>query len=544
MRAMLKHKILSLFGILYLILASNLSGADISNTVVADDSLVPIKAAPVIVWNREITRFRMGWGNYNTQERAEHAAARIAHLDEALLLEKITAKSAQIDGFTGYMFYVGGELLFGLATQDMTTEEAKNMEETAAKTVTRIKEVFDARLAQRRPDVILHGTAWIIAATLLTALFLFIINIGHRHIQNSIRQAKLNLPRVGGFDLNPIFRWFLSTIIRLPFWSFVGFCLFTWLTFTLSQFPYTRPLADGLHGWLLTFVYNILLSFTHALPGLLMVFIIFIGTRIVIRAMDAFFRGVEHGTILLHWMQPETAKATRRMASIMTWLFAITVAYPYIPGSSSDAFKGVSVFAGLLLTLGSAGMVNQVMSGLVVVYARMMRPGDIIKVGDVVGEVLELGFLSTKVRTSVGHEISMPNALLVGTSVSNYSRFKSDVGPVIHTTVTIGYDTPWRQVHALLKMAASRTDGVNHQETPLIIQTALSDWYVTYEIRCVIYAVEKRIIILSNLHAAIQDTFNEYGVQIMSPNFVAQPEKSVVVPKDSFYLSPAAPKPE
>ena len=135
------------------------------------------------------------------------------------------------------------------------------------------------------------------------------------------------------------------------------------------------------------------------LPGLLMVVVILFCTRLFIRALDSFFNNVESGVLEVQWMLPETAKATRRIASMMVWLFAITVAYPYVPGSSSDAFKGVSVFAGLLLTLGSAGMVNQVMSGLVVVYSRMMKPGDMIKVGEVAGQVVELGFLSTKVRT-------------------------------------------------------------------------------------------------------------------------------------------------
>jgi small-conductance mechanosensitive channel len=239
-------------------------------------------------------------------------------------------------------------------------------------------------------------------------------------------------------------------------------------------------------------------------------------------------------------MLPETAKASRRIASMTVWLFAVTVAYPYVPGSSSDAFKGVSVFAGLLLTLGSAGMVNQIMSGLVVVYSRMMKPGDFIKIGDVTGQVVDLGFLSTKVRTGIGHEVTMPNALLVGASVSNFSRFDQERGPVISTSITIGYDTPWRQVHALLMLAAERTEGVNHHAKPEILQTALSDWYVVYELRCVITTVEKRVVTLSLLHAAIQDAFNEHGVQIMSPNFEAQPEKPVIVPKSSWFLSPAA----
>jgi small-conductance mechanosensitive channel len=279
----------------------------------------------------------------------------------------------------------------------------------------------------------------------------------------------------------------------------------------------------------------------RSLPGLGMVLVILILTRVAARALDAFFTSVADGTLEINWMQPETAQATRRIAGIVLWLFAITVAYPYVPGSSSDAFKGVSVFAGLLLTLGSAGMVNQMMSGLVVVYSRMMKPGDLVKVGEVTGRVSELGFLSTKVRTPTGHEVTLPNAILTGTSVSNFSRFDPATGPVISTTVTIGYDTPWRQVHALLELAASRTAGVERTAKPEILQTALSDFYVEYQMRCRIERVEDRLRTLSALHAQIQDAFNEFGVQIMSPHFEAQPAQNVLVPPGKHAPAPALP---
>jgi len=198
------------------------------------------------------------------------------------------------------------------------------------------------------------------------------------------------------------------------------------------------------------------------------------------------------------------------------------------------------VFAGLLLTLGSAGMVNQMMSGLVVVYSRMMKPGDMVKVGEVTGQVTELGFLSTKVRTPTGHEITLPNAILTGTSVSNFSRFDKATGPVVSTTVTIGYDTPWRQVHALLALAASRTPGVVRDAKPEIVQTALSDFYVEYQLRCRIEQVEARLGVLSDLHAQVQDAFNEFGVQIMSPHFNSQPAQNVLVPPGGQAPPPAA----
>ena len=229
------------------------------------------------------------------------------------------------------------------------------------------------------------------------------------------------------------------------------------------------------------------------------------------------------------------------MAFVLIWLFAMTIAYPYFPGSSSEAFKGVSVFVGLMLTLGSAGMVNQVMSGLVVVFSRTMRPGDIVKVGEVVGTVTDLGFLSTKVRTQRHEEVTIPNAVLVGTPVTNFSRTYDDFGMVISTLVTIGYDTPWRQVHAMLQMAAQRTPGLRPEPGPEVVQKALSDWYVEYELRARMVEGEQRFVVLSRLHGAIQDVFNEHNVQIMSPNFETQPAQAVVIPKAAWAPAPAVP---
>ena len=514
--------------------------AEQTSSPTVNQNIIPGEPVAVTVWNRQITQFRIGWADLNVNKRAEHAVTRITNIPESNLSGNVEAKSAQIDGLNGYLFYVGGQLLFGLAHEDLNEEDAKDPAAAAAKTIERIRDVFNARLEQRRHEVIFYGALWVAVTTIILIIFLVVIRLLLKKVHARIDTFHIHKMVIGGLDLTPFFRWCLHAFIRLPAVICVLASIYIWLMLGLNQFPYTQPLAGKLGDGLYHFSFTLATQVISALPGLFMVLFIIFCTRLFIRALDSFFNNVESGVLEVQWMLPETAKATRRIAGIMVWLFAITVAYPYVPGSSSDAFKGVSVFAGLLLTLGSAGMVNQVMSGLVVVYSRMMKPGDLIKVGEVAGQVVELGFLSTKVRTNTGHEITMPNALLVGTSVSNFSRFDPQQGAIINTTITIGYDTPWRQVHALLTLAAERTEGVNHQIKPEIIQTALSDWYVAYELRCPIMVVEKRVAVLSHLHAAIQDAFNEHGVQIMSPNFIAQPDKPVLVPKESWILPPAS----
>lgn len=241
-------------------------------------------------------------------------------------------------------------------------------------------------------------------------------------------------------------------------------------------------------------------------------------------------RSIASGKVQVGWMEPETARASRRVISILLWLFAITVAYPYLPGSSSDAFKGVSVFAGLLLTLGSAGLVGQVVSGLMVVYARTMRTGDLVKIG----------FVLTKLRSNLREEITIPNSSLVGATVINWSRLEAGHAQ-IKATVTIGYDTTWRHVQAMLIAAAGRVPRILAEPEPFVVQRALSDFYVGYDLRCAIADTKTRFSVLSELHGEIQDEFSTHGVQIMSRHFESRPALPVLVSKANWHLAPAVP---
>jgi len=240
-------------------------------------------------------------------------------------------------------------------------------------------------------------------------------------------------------------------------------------------------------------------------------------------------------------VHPETTSATRRIVSILVWGLGIAVAYPYLPGSGSEAFKGLSVLFGLMLTLGSTSLVTQAMSGLVIVYSRALRKGDFVEVNDVQGTVTEVAALATKIVNVRNEEITIPNSVLVSSPIRNYSRLAGDSGTLLATKVTIGYDAPWRQVQALLIEAARRTPAVRREPAPYVYQRALSDFYVEYELFVGIDRPRERIPILSALHANIPDAFNEHGVQIMSPHFEGQPPNAVLVPKEQWHAPPAQP---
>jgi small-conductance mechanosensitive channel len=209
-----------------------------------------------------------------------------------------------------------------------------------------------------------------------------------------------------------------------------------------------------------------------------------------------------------------------------------------LPGSSSEAFKGVSVFLGLMVTLGSSGVMGHMMSGLVLVYSRSLRAGDVVRVNDIEGMVSEVGVLSVKVINSRKEEYTIPNAVIVGTTVKNYTRLSREVGPVLTTGVTIGYDAPWRVVYEMLLAAADRTAGVRKHPAPLVFQPELSDFYVVYQLTVRLEPGSDRLGVLTELHQNIQDAFNERGVQIMSPHFEGQPGERVWVPKSKWNAAP------
>jgi small-conductance mechanosensitive channel len=309
--------------------------------------------------------------------------------------------------------------------------------------------------------------------------------------------------------------------------------------FVLRRFPYTRPWGESMRGFLLMTAKNMSLGVADAIPGLFTVLIIFFITRCLVRLMQVWFNAVERGRLTPRWIYPETAQPTRRLVTALLWVFAIVVAYPYLPGSGTDAFKGVSVFLGLMLTFGSSGLVNQVMSGFMVTFSRALRAGDFVRIGDVEGTVIHLGVLSTKVKTLQQEEVTIPNAVVVAQTTTDYSRTSETEGVFTPTSVTIGYDTPWRQVHSLLLLAAGRTAGLRREPTPLVFQTGLEDFYVKYTLFVCLEQQQSRLITLDALHANIQDLFNEYGVQIMSPNYVLDPAAPKVVPKQNWFAAPA-----
>jgi small-conductance mechanosensitive channel len=332
---------------------------------------------------------------------------------------------------------------------------------------------------------------------------------------------------------------FLRRVWELALWALVLFAAYLWLTFVLTRFAYSRPWGEALGTYLVTTLSGLALGAVAGIPGLFTVVLIFLAARFLGRLITAFFGAAESGEVTLPWLHAETIQPTRQIIIGLVWLFAVIVAYPFLPGANTDAFKGVSVFVGLVLSLGSTGLVNQAMSGLVLMYARALKAGDYVSVSGVEGTVEAVGLLSTKIRTTKNEIITIPNAVMISHTTKNYSRLHDTDGTIVYTSVTIGYDVPWRQVQGLLLLAAERTPGVRQAPPPFVLQTALSDFYVEYQLNAYLETPVTRARVLSALHEQIVDAFNEFGVQIMSPHYESDPARPAVVPPDKWYAAPA-----
>jgi small-conductance mechanosensitive channel len=241
----------------------------------------------------------------------------------------------------------------------------------------------------------------------------------------------------------------------------------------------------------------------------------------VLKALRFLAQAIEREDLSIKGMHPEMATPTFQLARIMVILFALIVAFPYLPGGKSDAFKGVSIFVGLLLSLGSSSAVSNVLAGLVLTYMRPFRAGDRVKIADTVGDVLEKTLLVTRLHTIKNVEVVIPNSSILSNQILNYSALSRTRGLILNTTVTIGYDAPWRTVHELLTRAALATNGILADPPPFVLETSLNDFHISYELNAYTDRANEFQNIYSHLHEAIQDSFNEAGIEIMSPAFHA-----------------------
>jgi small-conductance mechanosensitive channel len=273
---------------------------------------------------------------------------------------------------------------------------------------------------------------------------------------------------------------FLRGLVRALHAVFVALTLYFFLNFVLGLYPWTR----GFAVWLFDLILNPLQSMGEAvlaaIPDLVFLIILFFVIRYILRMIQVFFRSVSSGAIKLRSFEREWASPTYRILRFMVIIFAVVMAYPHIPGSQSEAFKGISILLGLIISLGSSSIIGNIIAGYSLVYRRPFRIGDRVRINDTVGDVMEIRVLVTRLRSLKNEEVVIPNTAVLNGEVINYTTLARQQGLILHTEVGIGYETPWRQVEAMLKLAASRTSGLLKKPKPFVLEKTLGDFAVTY----------------------------------------------------------------
>ena len=331
---------------------------------------------------------------------------------------------------------------------------------------------------------------------------------------------------------------FLSWILNAVKWVLIIVVVYLALPILFSIFPSTKGIASTL----IHYVTDPVKMFFHALigyvPEMITIAVISAITYQIVKFMRFMSNEVKVGKLVIPGFYPDWAEPTFSLLRIIIYAFAFIIIFPYLPGSDSPAFQGVSVFLGLLISLGSSSAISNIIAGLVITYMRAFKIGDRVKIGETVGDVLEKTMLVTRLRTIKNEEVTIPNAAILNGSTINYSTSAKERGLILHTTVTIGYDVPWRTVHELLIGAALKTNDVNETPKPFILQTSLDDFYVSYQLNAYTDTPEIAARIYSDMHANIQDAFNEAGIEILSPHYRAARDGNILtippqyIPKD------------
>jgi small-conductance mechanosensitive channel len=489
---------------------------------------------------RPIVTFRTTLAGATPETRVRRALSRIDSLPPGAMDLAIEQTPFTVENRRGINLHIGEWALFNILEGDLDPEEKGSLEELGRRTADELGTALQAASAQRRPMVLLRGVGLSLLATAIALVLLWLIRRATAWMVGHFQQAIDTHPESSAFRWAR-HAWLLVQRVAQLLMGFLWLSVaYLWLTFVLARFPLTEPLGDRLSDFLFGLLDTLGSGILGAIPALTTAVVILFLTKAFNDAIGNFFKAARAGRVQVPGLHPETVNATHRIVTIIVWGLGIAVAYPFIPMSDSDAFRGLSVMFGFMLTLGSAGIVNQLMSGLVLVYSRALSVGDFVDLGETVGVVSEVGALSTKIINMRNEEVTIPNAVLVGSPIKNYSRLAGARGTLVSTKVTIGYDTPWRQVHAMLIAAAEQTPGLRTTPKPFVYQRSLADWYVEYELFAHMDKPLERVPVLSALHANIQDQFNTYGVQIMSPHFVMQPGNNVVVPPEHWHAPPAA----
>lgn len=490
---------------------------------------------PVLVDGDTLFTLYAERGGYSAFDRADMTTAVLIKTGKERGLHRDSVYMLENEGYIDIMY--GNKVIVSITDQDAIWQGTSRQE--LAK---RYIPILDAKIKEMQEE---HNILQIVKQMVLFILVISVqyllirfTNILFRRLRRRIirfKQQKLKPVIIRDYELLNTRKLgrilvFLSNILRY-------IVLLIQLMFSVPMlfviFPQTEKLALKIFLYIIEPVKMVLKSIVDYIPNLFIILVIWYCIKYIIKGIHYISNEIENEKLKITGFYPDWAQPTFNIIRFLLYAFMIAMIYPYLPGSDSGVFQGISVFVGLIISLGSSTVIGNIIAGLVITYMRPFKLGDRIKLNDTVGNVIEKTPFVTRLRTPKNEVVTIPNSFIMSSHTVNYSASARQFGLIIHTTVTIGYDAPWRQVHQLLINAARLTDGVLEHPKPFVLETDLQDYYPCYQINAYIKDVDRLAQITSDLHQNIQDCFNEAGVEIMSPHYFAGRDGSATtIPED------------
>ncbi|MBI4853048.1 MAG: mechanosensitive ion channel [Acidobacteria bacterium] len=494
-----------------------------SPTPALTPSLTISSGTPVIINNKTLFRIREKAGDLTPNERAELVISRIQTIAFNPFVSEVKVTIEDFEEYTDIK--VKETLLLTISNSDALAE-GKPRQDLAKDYASIIQQTLLELKADYNNKTILIGILLTIAATFLLVLFLKLENVFFSKLEDKLEltESKLLRPiKVQKLELLTLeqVRAILLILLQVARTALVILALIFYLPIIFSFFPWTRSLSTTFFNYILILFSKLWQTIAEYLPSLFILSLVIIITFYSIRLARFIFKELAKGTLKVNGFEREWAKPTYRIVSFLMFCCGLAIAFPYFPGAGSPAFQGISIFLGVLFSLASSSAISNIIAGAILTYTKAFRLGDRVKIADTMGDVVEKTLLVTRLRTIKKVEISIPNSVVLNSYIINYSTAANKEGVVLSTSVTIGYDAPWRKIHDLLITAAKMTPGILEIPAPFVLQTALNDFYVCYEINAYTEKANEMEFIYSSLHQNIQDRFNDAGMEIMSPHYTS-----------------------
>ncbi len=482
-------------------------------------------------------------GGYTPQQRAQMTGAAVEELGKRFNLRPDSVSIDHSDIVSDLMY--GNKVLLSLTDQDALWEGVSRdslAKERRENVVSKLHEMKAEHSIWRMVKRILYFVLVIVGQYLLFRLTNWLFRKVKARILR-LKDTKIKPVSIQGYELLDTQKQanllvFLASVGRYILMALQ--LLFT-VPLIFIIFPQTEGLAYRLLGYIWNPIKNIFIGIVDYIPKLFTIIVIWYAVKYLVRLVLYLAREVEAGRLKINGFYPDWAMPTFHIIRFLLYAFMIAMIYPYLPGASSGVFQGISVFVGLIVSLGSSTVIGNIIAGLVITYMRPFKMGDRIKLNDTTGDIIEKTPLVTRIRTPKNEVVTVPNSFIMSSHTVNYSTSAREYGLIIHSEVSIGYDIPWRQVNQILIGAALNTPGVVDDPRPFVLETSLSDWYPVYQINAYIKEADKMAQIYSDLHQNIQDKFNEAGIEIMSPHYMAVRDgNETTIPKDDLRNSDSA----